>query len=353
MTASAHAISRSTLAALPRAAGTQDLRGRRLQDLRISVTDRCNFRCPYCMPADAFPNQQEFLARSCMLSFEEIVRAARAAASLGVRKFRITGGEPLLRRGLPTLVYMLARIPGVDDLALTTNGSLLPTHAAALRHAGLKRITISLDALDSQAFATLSGGRACVEEVLRGIEAAQAAGFEQIKVNCVVVRGVNDHGIVNLAAHFKGSGVIVRFIEFMDVGTLNRWRHESVVPSAEVLERIGARFPLRPLDPGYPGEVASRYAYADGSGEIGVIASVTRPFCGGCSRLRLSADGKLYTCLFADAGHDLRALLRGGACQEEAEQFIASIWRHRADRYSEERASVPVSRRAEMYRMGG
>jgi len=332
---------------------TRDARGRALQDLRISVTDRCNFRCPYCMPADAFPQQRRFLPRSCMLSFEEIERAARAAAAAGVQKFRITGGEPLLRRDLADLVHLLSRVPGVEDLALTTNGSLLPTHAAALRSAGLNRVTVSLDALDSQAFATLCGGRACVEEVLEGIHAAQAAGFEQIKVNCVVVRGINDHDVVNLAAHFKGTGIIVRFIEFMDVGTLNRWRHEAVVPADDVVERIHTRFALRPLPPTHPGETARRYGYADGSGEIGVIASVTRPFCGGCSRLRLSADGRLYTCLFANHGHDLRGLLRNGACQEEIEQFIGCLWRQRGDHYSETRAALPAAPRAEMYRMGG
>jgi len=339
--------------AIPGVAITRDVCGRPLQDLRISVTDRCNFRCPYCMPADIFPDQRRFLARPCMLSFEEIGGVARAAAALGVRKFRITGGEPLLRRDLPTLVRMLGAIPGVEDLALTTNGSLLPMHAAALRDAGLKRVTISLDALDSQAFDTLCGGRARVEDVLRGIEAARAAGFEQVKVNSVLVRGVNDHDILNLAAHFKGTGVIIRFIEFMDVGTLNRWRYDCVVPAAEVIERIHERFPLRPLTPSYPGEVAQRHAYQDGAGEVGVIASVTQPFCGGCSRLRMSADGKLYTCLFAKGGHDLRAILRGGACEEEVEQYLATIWRRRTDRYSEERATAPAMQRAEMYRIGG
>lgn len=330
-----------------------DRLGRPLRDLRISVTDRCNLRCPYCMPADAFPADCGYLSREALLRFEEIARVVRAVVSLGVRKVRLTGGEPLMRRDLPALVRMLAGIPGVDDLALTTNGMLLARHAQALRDAGLQRVTVSLDALDPESFARLSGGRGDVESVLQGIDAARAAGFDCVKVNCVIVRGINDRGIVDMAERFRGTGIALRFIEFMDVGTLNRWRRDAVVPADEVVERIDARFPLTPAPPRYPGEVARRYRYADGAGEIGVIASVTRPFCGGCSRLRMSAEGSLYTCLFAKAGHALRPILRAGADDAALQARVAEVWRGREDRYSEERAASPAPRRVEMYHIGG
>ena len=334
----------------------RDALARPLHDLRISVIDRCNFRCPYCMPEDQYAHDHVFLAKDQRLRFEEIERLARAFVRVGVRKLRLTGGEPLLRRELPELVHMLARIPGVEDLALTTNGVLLPRFAQALREAGLKRLTVSLDSLDPDTFRHLSGGRGEVAEVLAGIAAAEQAGFAQIKLNCVVMRGVNDLQVLDLVEHYRGSGHILRFIEYMDVGTLNGWRADLVVPSAELIARIATRWPLKPLERNYGGEVAQRYAFEDGAGEIGFISSVSQPFCGDCSRARLSADGKLYTCLFAQTGFDLRELLRSGASDAELQTLIAARWARRVDRYSELRAGLRESSRdgkVEMYVMGG
>ncbi len=334
----------------------RDTLARPLADLRISVIDRCNFRCPYCMPAEEYADDHEFLAKDERLRFEEIERIARAFVSLGVRKLRLTGGEPLLRRDLPELVRRLARIDGVADLALTTNGVLLPRFAAALKDAGLRRLTISLDTLDAATFRHLSGGRGEVDEVLAGIAAAERAGFAPLKLNCVVLRGVNDDQVLDLVARFRGSGHIVRFIEYMDVGTRNHWRREAVVPSTELKARIAARWPLRALQPNYTCEVARRYAFADGAGEIGFISSVSQPFCGDCSRARLSADGKLYTCLFARSGFDLRGPLRAGASDAELAALIAARWRQRADRYSERRAELRAGgtlEKVEMYTVGG
>jgi cyclic pyranopterin phosphate synthase len=334
----------------------RDVMSRPLRDLRISVIDRCNFRCPYCMPEDQFADDAVFLSKSERLRFEEIERIARAFASLGVHKLRLTGGEPLLRRDLPQLVRMLRRIPGVEDLALTTNGVLLPRSAAALREAGLMRLTVSLDTLDPETFRKLSGGRGEITEVLAGIAAAEAAGFERIKLNCVVMRGVNDAQIIDLLERFRGTGHIVRFIEYMDVGTVNRWDGELVVPGAELIARIEKRWPLRALDPNYRGEVAERYEFADGGGEIGFISSVSQPFCGDCSRARLSADGKMYTCLFARDGHDLRSALRAGSSDEALAEMIADHWTRRVDRYSERRAELRATdsgRKVEMFTIGG
>jgi cyclic pyranopterin phosphate synthase len=334
----------------------RDALARPLHDLRISVIDRCNFRCPYCMPEDQYAHDHVFLAKDQRLRFEEIERIARAFVALGVRKLRLTGGEPLLRRELPTLVRMLAAIPQADDLALTTNGVLLPRFAQALRDAGLKRLTVSLDSLDPATFRHLSGGRGELDEVLAGIAAAEQAGFTQIKLNCVVMRGVNDTQVFDLIERFRGSGHIVRFIEYMDVGTLNGWQPDRVVPSADLIAQIAARWPLLPLEHGYRGEVATRYAFADGAGEIGFISSVSQPFCGDCSRARLSADGKLYTCLFAQAGFDLREPLRAGLSDAQLESLLAARWAQRTDRYSERRAELRASgatQHVEMYSIGG
>ena len=328
---------------------------RPLHDLRISVIETCNFRCPYCMPEDRYPHDEPGDSAS-RLSFDEIERAARAFVRAGVRKLRLTGGEPLLRRGLPELVSRLARIDGVEDLALTTNGSLLARHAQALRQAGLKRLTVSLDTLDPERFRTLSGGRGDVTDVLEGVAAAEAAGFASIKFNCVVQRGVNEDDVLPLLERFRGTPHVVRFIEYMDVGTCNGWREENVVSSAELRARIDRRWPLRALDADYRGEVAQRFGYADGAGEVGFVSSVSVPFCGDCHRARLSADGKVYTCLFAAAGHDLRALLREGASDEALFGEIARIWSARADRYSERRHELRESgatKHVEMYLVGG
>jgi len=334
----------------------RDSRVRPLHDLRISVIDRCNFRCPYCMPEEQYAHDHVFLAKDQRLRFEEIERIARAFAALGVRKLRLTGGEPLLRRDLPELVRQLAQIPGIDDMALTTNGVLLPRSAQALRDAGLKRLTVSLDSLDPATFHKLSGGRGQVDEVLAGIASAEAAGFTQIKLNCVVMRGINDVQALDLVERYRGSGHIVRFIEYMDVGTLNGWREDLVVPSAELISRIAARWALQPLERNYGGEVAQRYAFADGAGEIGFISSVSQPFCGDCSRARLSADGKLYTCLFAQSGFDLREPLRAGANDADLQSLIAQRWAQRSDRYSEMRAEMRAAGRndkVEMFSIGG
>ena len=330
-----------------------DTLGRPLRDLRISITDRCNFRCVYCMPKEVYGRDFKFLERAELLSFEEISRLAGIFAARGVEKIRLTGGEPLVRRDVERLVAMLAEIPGLD-LTLTTNGSLLAHKARALRDAGLRRVTVSLDSLDDRVFRAMNDVDFPVERVLAGIDAAAATGLAPVKVNTVVKRGVNDDGILELARHFRGSGHILRFIEYMDVGSTNGWRLDDVVPADEILATIAAEFPLEPVAPAYAGEVATRFRYVDGAGEIGVIASVTRPFCGNCTRARLSADGQLYTCLFAVRGHDLRAPLRAGASDEALSEEIAAIWTRRVDRYSEirsaETARLP---KVEMSYIGG
>ncbi len=328
-----------------------DRLGRPLHDLRLSVIEACNFRCGYCMPADRVPDDYGF-DQAGRLSFDEIETLVRGFARVGVHKLRLTGGEPLLRKGLPTLVARLARIPGIDDLAMTTNASLLARHAQALRDAGLQRLTISLDALDPALFRTLSGDRGQIDDVLAGIEAAERAGFGSIKFNCVVQRGINDHEVERMADHFRGSGHVLRFIEYMDVGTCNGWDRARVVPSRELHDRIHARWPLRALDAHYRGEVAERHAFQDGAGEIGFISSVTAPFCGDCQRARIAADGTLYTCLFAGGGHDLRPWLADGDVLFSAR--LAALWERRADRYSELRGSPRAPRRhVEMFLVGG
>ena len=313
-----------------------DVMRRPLHDLRISVTDRCNMRCRYCMPREVFGPDHAFLERSELLSFEEITRVATAAARLGVRKVRLTGGEPLLRRGLPTLVEQLAGVPGIDEIALTSNGVLLPRAATDLRAAGLDRVTVSLDAMDQETFAAVTDSRATVEEVVAGMAAAEAAGFPPVKVNAVVRHGVNEHAIVDLARFGRETGRTVRFIEFMDVGSTNGWQRHEVVTADDVLAVVGAHWPVEPVDG--PRGVAERYRYTDGAGELGVIASVTRAFCRTCVRARLSAVGELFTCLFATSGHDLLEVVRGGADVDELEQVLRGIWEVRSDRYSLERA---------------
>ena len=336
-----------------------DTLGRHLRDLRISVTDRCNFRCPYCMPAEVYGEHYTFLPKSQILTFEEITRLAGIFVELGVRKLRLTGGEPLLRAALPSLVSMLAGLP-IEDLALTTNANLLARHAEALAEAGLRRVTVSLDSLDDEVFRAMNGRRYGVDATLDGIAAAERVGLSPIKLNCVVVRGVNDHTIVDLARRFHGTGHTVRFIEYMDVGNLNQWKLDEVVTAAEIVERIGAEFPLEPLPPNYPGEVAQRFRYRDGGGEIGVIASVSQPFCGACTRARLSTDGHLLTCLFAFGGTDLRTPMRDGATDADMRELIAGVWRVRRDRYSEARAGLvtddghgPDVQKVEMFQIGG
>ena len=321
-----------------------DARGRALRDLRISVTDRCNFRCVYCMPREVFGADHAFLDRKEVLSLEEIARLAALFVEQGVRKIRLTGGEPLVRRGLETLVEKLTAIPGLEDLSLTTNGSLLtPARAHALRDAGLGRVTISLDALDDAVFKRINDVNFPVSGVLRAIDAAADAGLAPIKVNMVVKRGGNEDQILPMARHFRGSGHIVRYIEYMDVGNSNGWELADVVSAREIVERIDERYPLEPVGANYPGEVANRWRYRDGAGEIGVIASVSQPFCGGCTRARLSAEGRLYTCLFATSGHDFRATLRTGATDEELRSRLARIWGRRDDRYSELRTAATPS----------
>ncbi len=342
------------LAAVPGAQPLADRRGRRLRDLRISVTDRCNFRCVYCMPKEVFDADYEFLPHQELLSFEEIVRVARIFRAHGMDKIRLTGGEPLLRKNIEQLVAMLAQaIPGVD-ITLTTNGSALKAKAAALKRAGLARITVSLDSLDEATFRRMNDVDFPVARVLEAIEAAADAGLAPVKVNMVVKRGLNDHEIVDMARRFHGTGNIVRFIEFMDVGSTNRWRMDDVIPSAEVVRRIAAEFPLEPAEANYGGEVAQRWRYRDGGGEIGVISSVTQAFCSSCTRARLSTDGALYTCLFAQQGYDLKALLRGGAGDAAISEAIAAIWQGREDRYSEVRtAATAKARKVEMSYIGG
>jgi cyclic pyranopterin phosphate synthase len=330
-----------------------DTLGRSLRDLRISVTDRCNFRCVYCMPREVFDHDFKFVAHDEVLSFEEIARVARIFAGLGVKKVRLTGGEPLVRRDLHRLVAMLAQIPDLD-LTLTTNGSLLPKQAAALAKAGLKRVTVSLDSLDDATFRALNDADFPVARVIEGIEAAAAAGMAPIKINMVVKRGVNGGDVLAMAERWRGSGHIVRFIEYMDVGSTNGWRMDEVVPSAEIVKLIGARYALESADPNYRGEVAERWRYRDGAGEIGVISSVTQAFCSTCNRLRLSAEGSLYTCLFAQQGHPLKHLLRRGAPDEAIRNEIAAVWRARGDRYSELRtAETAKQRKIEMSYIGG
>ncbi|MEK8034798.1 GTP 3',8-cyclase MoaA [Ideonella sp. DXS29W] len=341
-----------------------DTLGRPLRDLRISVTDRCNFRCSYCMPKEIFDNRYTFLPHAQLLSFEEITRVARLFAGLGVRKLRLTGGEPLLRKNLEHLVEMLAGVRGPDgeplDLTLTTNGSLLARKAAALKAAGLKRLTVSLDALDDSIFQRMNDVGFPVADVLAGIDQALQVGFGPIKVNMVVKRGVNDSQVLPMARYFReryGRQATLRFIEFMDVGATNGWCLDDVVPSAELLGRIGAEWPLRPLDAVVAGETAERWAYADGLGEIGLISSVTQAFCHDCNRARLSTEGQLFLCLFGSRGHDLRALLRGGASDDEIMGAVAQIWSARSDRYSELRGSATFAesseRRVEMHYIGG
>jgi GTP 3',8-cyclase len=335
-----------------------DTLARPLRDLRISVTDRCQFRCTYCMPREVFGRDFAFLPREQLLTFEELARVARVFVGLGVRKLRLTGGEPLLRRDLDKLVAMLAGIGGIQDIALTTNGALLAGKARALAAAGLRRVTVSLDSLDDTVFMALNDAGFPVARVLEAITAAADAGLAPVKVNMVVRRGVNEQSVLPMAAHFRHSGHVLRFIEYMDVGTTNGWRLDDVVPAAEIISLIGRRWPLQPVEPAYHGEVARRYRYRDGGGEIGVIASVTQPFCRGCTRARLSADGKLYTCLFAGAGHDLRGPLRAGTSDQALREQISSIWTRRADRYSEQRTrqtgrTQQVKPKVEMSRIGG
>jgi cyclic pyranopterin phosphate synthase len=316
----------------------EDTLHRPLRDLRVSITDRCNFRCVYCMPKEVYGRDYEFMPRRDLLTFEEIARLAHVFAGLGVEKIRLTGGEPLIRRDVERLVEMLAGIPGLD-LTLTTNGAVLAQKARALKDAGLRRITVSLDSLDDEVFRAMNDVDFPVRTVLDGIDAASDAGLP-VKVNVVVKRGVNEDAVLPMARHFRDRGHVVRFIEYMDVGHTNGWRLDDVVPATEILARVDAELPLEPLPPRYPGEVAERYRYRDGGGEVGVIASVTRPFCGACTRARLSADGSLYTCLFATTGHDLRALVRAGAGDDEIAAAIGGIWGARADRYSELRSAA-------------
>ena len=330
-----------------------DTLGRPLRDLRISVTDRCNFRCVYCMPKEVFGRDYQFLERAELLTFEEIERVARIFVELGVNKIRLTGGEPLVRRDIERLIEMLAALDGAD-LALTTNGSMLTRRAKALAEAGLRRVTVSLDSLDDEVFKTMNDVDFPVERVLGGIEAAAAAGLGPVKINMVLKRGMNEDSILPMARYFHGTGHIVRFIEYMDVGSTNGWRLDDIVPAQEVVATIDAEMPLEPVDPNYRGEVANRYRYKDGGGEIGVIASVTQPFCADCTRARISAEGKLYTCLFASRGHDLRELVRSGAPDQEVAAAVASLWRVRDDRYSEIRSSETAGLdKVEMSYIGG
>ncbi len=328
-----------------------------MRDLRISLLDQCNFRCPYCMPEAEFHKDYAFLSRRQRLTHDEIVRLAGIAVNLGVTKLRLTGGEPLLDKQVADLVGRLAGIDGVDDLALTTNAMLLAPVAQRLADNGLHRVTVSLDSLDPDVFATMSGGRGDLDQVLAGIDAAERAGLTPIKINAVVQRGVNDHTILDLLEHFRGTPHIVRLIEYMDVGNRNNWQSEQVLAAKDMLEMISRQWPVRPIDPSYPGEVARRYKYLDGQGELGFITSVSAPFCGSCSRARLSADGVLYTCLFANTGTSLRDPLRAGATDEELADLLSRIWLGRADRYSElrqpEKTREHVLKKVEMYRVGG
>ena len=334
-----------------------DTMGRSMRDLRISVTDRCNFRCPYCMPAEIFGEAYEFLPRGEILTFEEITRLTRLFSEFGVSKARITGGEPLLRTDLPELISQVTAIDGITDVTLTTNGYLLAQQAQGLKDAGLHRITVSLDSINDEVFKQMNGRGFGTRRVLHAIDSAAEVGLAPIKINAVVQRGVNDHTIVDLARHFKGTGHIVRFIEYMDVGNRNGWKLDEVVSAEEIIAGIDAEMPLEPAPSNYSGEVAERYLYKDGSGEIGVIASVTRPFCGACTRLRLSTDGQIFTCLFATRGTSLRDPMRDGATDEELRNIITGIWTRRSDRYSEERFAatpdMPRPAKVEMYQIGG
>ena len=330
-----------------------DKLNRPLRDLRISVTDRCNFRCVYCMPKEVFGSDYQFLDRKEVLTFEEITRLARLFVDHGVRKVRLTGGEPLVRKDLPLLVKMLAEIPGLD-LTLTTNGSLLERQAQALKDAGLKRVSVSLDSLDNEVFKAMNDVDFPVDRVIRGMDAAAIVGLTPVKVNMVVKRGLNEDSILPMARFFREKGYILRFIEYMDVGHTNGWRMDDVVPAAEIIKRISVEMPLEPLDPNYTGEVAERWRYKDGSGEVGVIASVTQAFCRTCNRARLSAEGKLYTCLFGIKGHDFRGLLRSGASDEQISQTIERVWSIRTDRYSELRSESTIDLpKVEMSHIGG
>ncbi len=334
-----------------------DTCGRAMHDLRISVTDRCNFRCPYCMPADIYGEKYTFLPRQDILTFEEITRVVKIFTGFGMRKIRLTGGEPLMREDIENLVGLLAAIDDVGDLALTTNGYLLPKFAASLKQSGLSRISVSLDSLDDEIFKKMNGREYSVERVLSGIKAAEEAEFASIKINAVVQRGINDHILLDLVRYFRGTGHIMRFIEYMDVGNLNGWNLDHVVPAEEIIALINSAFPLEPVDPNYIGEVANRYRFKDGQGEIGVIASVTKPFCGGCARIRLATDGRLFTCLFGTEGTDLRGPLRAGATDEEIIELITKVWKKRDDRYSEFRSQSTSQKsslkKIEMYQIGG
>jgi cyclic pyranopterin phosphate synthase len=334
-----------------------DKLARPLHDLRISVMDRCNFRCPYCMPKEKFHENYRFLKSQDRLSFDEILRLSRLFAALGVRKLRLTGGEPLLRANLSDLVGDLTMIPGIEDIALTTNGVLLGQHAVDLHANGLRRVTVSLDTLDPEIFARMSGGFAALGQVLHGIDAAIAAGLTPVKINAVIERGVNDHTALDLVERFRGKPVIVRFIEFMDVGNRNAWRPDMVVPSRELAARVLARWPMHPVAENYRGEVAQRWRFDDGAGEVGFISSVSQPFCGACSRARLSSEGKFFTCLFATQGLDLRAAMRAGASDADLENLIRGRWLGRTDRYSELRDELrrtePQPKKIEMYYIGG
>ncbi len=327
---------------------------RPLHDLRISVMDRCNFRCPYCMPEQKYHKDFQFMSADKRLSFKEIVRLAKLFAGLGVHKLRITGGEPLLRASLTDLIAELAAIEGIDDIALTTNGVLLAQHASALKVAGLNRVTVSLDSLDPQIFQQMSGGRGSYEQVLEGVQEASLVGLVPVKINVVVKRGVNDHTLVDMVEKFRGTGIIVRFIEYMDVGTINQWQRSDTLPARDLLAMLSEHYSLVPAERNYHGEVASRYVFTDGTGEIGFINSVTEPFCGSCSRVRLSSDGKLFTCLFASGGLNLREPLRNGMADNDLLSVITSTWGKRTDRYSELRArdAAPADK-VEMYYIGG
>jgi len=347
----------SEIVSIPVHARPRDTLGRPLHDLRISVMDRCNFRCPYCMPKEQFHEHYKFLKPSERLSFEEILRLTQLFVEQGVKKVRLTGGEPLLRPNLSELIGELTALDGVEDVALTTNGILLAKHAAELKASGLNRVTVSLDTLDPDVFARMSGGFRGVEQVLEGIEAAQSAGLAPIKINCVVQRGVNEHTVLDLVERFRGTGVIVRFIEYMDVGNRNHWSRDRVVTSKELLTMISARWPARAVGQNYHGEVAERYVFDDGQGEIGFISSVSEPFCGSCTRARLSSEGVLYTCLFATEGTDLRAPMRAGKSDEELREIVRKVWTARGDRYSELRAGLKLKemplKKIEMYYIGG
>ena len=344
------------VADIPATGRVADQFARPLRDLRISVTDRCNYRCRYCMPKEIFGPRFQFMPRSELLSFEEITRLARLFAEAGVQKIRLTGGEPLLRAGLADLVAMLADIPGIDDIALTTNGSRLAKHADELARAGLTRVTVSLDSLDDESFRAVTDSRDSVAHILDAIDAASKAGLKPVKVNTVVRGGANEDQIVALAAHFRGTGHVLRFIEYMDVGCTNDWEMAHVVTASEIVGKIHARFPVEPIGRSYSGEVAERYRYQDGAGEIGVISSVSQPFCGACQRARLSSNGTLYTCLFASSGHDLRRSLRSGASDDELRAELSGIWSARTDRYSEDRGAhvhLKTLSRIEMSYIGG